>query len=239
MDKAQFMRLKELAQEAPPGPWATCLNAIEIFGRPHPDWGCVYATIEHDGITIEGCHLLRVNSNLMTDVEEREARKEYYNTGNQVNPGLMGKVAEYIAAANPTAILELVADYERLQKEYVELQDISSDPEILNDPQALTTCYFAGRMAEGREKNREMDKLLEENEQLKKEADWLAKNGKGEDQCPYLAFYRHLSGNARPKWCNCLDNGEEFDCDEYAPDCWRKAAHEAVEKENEAHKGTN
>lgn len=76
---------------------------------------------------------------------------------------------------------------------------------------------------------REQEERKMKLERLEKEADWLAKNCQGEDQCPYLALYRDIKGNVRPDWCNCLDNGEEFDCDEYAPDCWRKAAREAVE----------
>lgn len=132
--------------------------------------------------------------------------------------------------------LELLDMVDKLTKENEELLANNYGPEILNDPQALTISYFAGRMAEGRERNIKEDKLLDEKAQLEKEADWLAKNCEGEDQCPYLAFYRDLQGNVRPKWCNCLDNGDEFDCDESVSDCWRKAAREAVEKENESHK---
>lgn len=79
--------------------------------------------------------------------------------------------AAYIAAANPQTILELLAKIERLEKENA---DFRSDSAFLEDSSAMTISYFAGRMSEGREKNKEIDKLLDENRRLEKEADWLA-----------------------------------------------------------------
>lgn len=69
--------------------------------------------------------------------------------------------------------------------------------------------------------------LVERIEKQEKEADWLAKNCQGVDNCPYLALGWE---NDRPDWCQCTDTVEDgFDCYEDPIDCWREAAREAVE----------
>ncbi|MBD5641853.1 MAG: hypothetical protein HDQ91_05495 [Desulfovibrio sp.] len=114
--------------------------------------------------------------------------------------------AAYIAAANPTVVLALIEKIERLEKENGELLDCKK---VLNDPQALTVSYFAGAMAEGRKMNGEMDKLLEENRRLEKEADWLAEAATDMDRqlcegyaCPYThVSWREAARKAAEEQC--------------------------------------
>ena len=177
MDKAQLIRLKELAEKATPAPWevrndisyiVTTGNPSEVIGWHWPDKNVFECNVE-------------ANSN-------------------------------YIAAANPQAILELIADYERLEKENEELRANNYGPEILNDPAALTVSYFAGRMAEGRERNAREDKLLDEKERLEKEANWLA--------------------NKLVAASEMLANATGMETDDLNEAGWRKVAREAVEKNN-------
>ena len=86
-------RLEELAEKAMPGPWAYGTDA-EKCGAKYPDSNRVYANLHPQDDPVYGI-LLSVNHNLK----------------------LCDTTAAYIAAANPQAILELIADYERLEKE--------------------------------------------------------------------------------------------------------------------------
>ena len=123
-----------------------------------------------------------------------------------------GASAAFIAAANPAVVLALIERIERLEKENEELRANNYGPEILNDPQALTASYFAGRMAEGREQNAREDKLLDEKERLEKEANWLA--------------------NKLVAATEMLANATGMETDDLNEAGWRKVARETVENNN-------
>lgn len=73
----------------------------------------------------------------------------------------------------------------------------------------------------------EILRLRAEVERLEREADWLANELEDMDHCPYLA-------NWEPDWCTCLDTPEDgFECNEDFKECWRKAAREALEGNND------
>ena len=110
--------LKEKAEKAMPGPWAYGTDA-EKCGAKYPDTNRVYAYLHPQDDHVYGI-LLSVNHNLK----------------------LCDTTAAYIAAANPQAILELIADYERLEKENEELRANNYGPEILGDNGKLLTCLI-------------------------------------------------------------------------------------------------
>ncbi len=120
--------------------------------------------------------------------------------------------AEYIAAANPAMIREMIGALR-------ELFENNYGPDMLNDPQALTISYFAGCMAEGRKRNIKEDKLLEEKAQLEREADWLA--DMLSDIChDYEAGCAICPRTKRPCW-------------EIMANDWREAARKAVKENRE------
>lgn len=201
--------LKTKAQAATPGPWCTCLNAEKVMSRPHPDWGCVYADVQSckTGEVLEACQLLRVNGNLVSEEEETYAREKFFTEGIRTNPGLMGANAEYIAAANPTVVLALIAEIENIRSR---MSDVEYSRKVTGQ-----SLYELLSEAHARA------------ERLEKEAQWLAKHCEGEEQCPYLAL--QWGETHAPKWCNALDTIEDgFECFEDPVDCWRKVAREAA-----------
>ena len=223
MDMKELARLKELAQKATPGPWDTGAS------RHDPSW----VVLRETGFQIADCPIC-VNG---------------FNN------------AAYIAAISPDVLLALIKENEQLRHEkdfytramadYLQVAKmawggeipsplpghISSEEKMIEQFEYLNCpcCGGSGHVGDCsvaiQNMKCELANIQADAENLKKEADWLAKNGHGEDQCPYFAFYRDSSEDVRPEWCECLDNGEEFDCDQYAPDCWRKAARKAVKDE--------
>lgn len=175
IDQDEIAKVRELLKKVPPGPWATCLNAKDIFGIEHADWGCIYANVERMGFTIEACNILRVNCNLLTIEEADAARIEFFQNRKQTNPGLMGAITEYIAAVNPD--------------------------------------FVQG--------------LLDEIDQLKKEADWLAESARNE--CPYESYGWDSFPSERPQWCDWHhDISGGYDCSGGYVECWRRMAEEAI-----------
>lgn len=152
--------------------------------------------------------------------------------------------AEYVATVNPQVVLALIGRIE-------ELEANNYGPEILNDPQALTVSYFAGRMAEGRENNAEIDRLNAENTRLKVELhdmdisaaearkEYRAEIAKLEKEADWLAT--ELAKFCSREDCeNCEHSGRQWE--EYcfckilslgvnSLQTWREAARKAVEEQ--------
>lgn len=91
-----------LGKSVPKGPWGHTLNCEELFMRDFPDWGEVYANILNaDGSLLTGCIIARANTNLISEKEKQEAWEKMRETREHTNPGLSGKIAEYIAQFPP------------------------------------------------------------------------------------------------------------------------------------------
>ncbi len=184
ISQSSLNKLKELAEKATPGPWCTCLTAEKIMGRKHPDWGCVYANVpgSKTGNILEGCQLLSVNSNLMTEEEKATARKMFFNDSIQTNPGIMGNSAEYIAAANPSVILALIEILENIKGMYdisiMEMEALDTEIESLEQENENLQTDIDRLKVELHDMDSscaEMRKDYErKNASLEKEADWLA-----------------------------------------------------------------
>lgn len=95
MSPVDLLKLKAAAQAATPGPWQ------------YDGWGYVW----DDTMTM-------VSDNTL-DADGQVTRIRGYSAEESANatrePGQMDKNAEYIAAANPRAVLELIEEVERLR----------------------------------------------------------------------------------------------------------------------------
>ena len=105
LSDAELDALEKLAGEATPGPWATYGNSQEILGgQIFSGWHDVYGLV--DG---EIWVLMSMNGNMVEPEEcqlpatEKDVRRKYA-------PGQAGKNARYVAAANPAAVLSLIAE---------------------------------------------------------------------------------------------------------------------------------
>lgn len=105
LSDAEIDELEKLAGEATPGPWATYGNSQEILGgQVCSGWHDVYGLV--DG---EIWVLMAMNSN-MVEPEECQLPATEKTVRRKQAPGQAGKNARYVAAANPAAVLSLIAE---------------------------------------------------------------------------------------------------------------------------------
>lgn len=216
--------LLALGKAVPAGPWGTCLNATELFGRYFPDWGTIYANVERRGGVLEGCIIATTNRNFISD-EERAAAWEKDKTGEKVDPGLSGKLAAYIAAYHPGVTTALIMEILRLRGEVERLGTIVTGyqvsteeaQEIMGELRAENERLGEDFDAAARSAADESMKAVS----LEEEADWLAallanicKSGRG---CPAEG-----SLQCDPLECGWMEASH-----------WRNKAREAVEKAHE------
>lgn len=111
-----LLRIIESGKDVPKGPWASSRNCTKFFPERLPDWGEVFATVRFpDGEIIEGCIIARANTNFITQKEEKQARKEYLEKHIHTNPGLSGKISEYIAGLPPDVTTAMSEEIIRLR----------------------------------------------------------------------------------------------------------------------------
>lgn len=133
----------------------------------------------------------------------RDRRKTTYELNFRIHRlGTALKAVEERAA-------ELEAENARLQRRINELLS-----EELTD----------GAVRERIQLRHNLHEVLQENERLRAERDWLA-GSLAEDGCPYLAFWADFEGDMRPDWCICTDTADDgFDCTGDPKECWQQEA---------------
>lgn len=104
LSDAELDEMERLAGEATPGPWATYENSQDVFGRKPYDWFQIYAMIDGEMWVI-----MCANGN-MVEIEERQLPATEKGFRRKSSPGQAGKNARYVAAANPAAVLSLIAE---------------------------------------------------------------------------------------------------------------------------------
>lgn len=104
LSDAELDELEALAKEATPAPWATYENSQDVFGRKPYDWFQIYAMIDGDMWVI-----MSANGN-MVELEKRQLPAIEKTVRRKQSPGQAGKNARYVAAANPAAVLSLIAE---------------------------------------------------------------------------------------------------------------------------------
>ena len=184
--------LKERAEKAMPGPWAYGTDA-EKCGAKYPDTNRVYANLHPQDDHVYGI-LLSVNHNLK----------------------ICDTTAAYIAAANPTMILELIAELEYWQGYADVLEKEKSAYYREFDRLAKELGVFEKTDPGNPETFRVFAEIFD---QLKKEANWLAAkaNDAGnclDRKCPQTDF----PANKKLYYEKCVA-------------CWREAARKAVSNE--------
>lgn len=145
--------------------------------------------------------------------------------------------AAYVAAASPQAILELIADHERLQK-LVELW--RHDYDTLTDRVNRLVKDNTRLTIEAQELNSSGGEAAKDYRQLEKETDWLASiladcNSDSDYCLPFCPY--HI--DKQPAYCDYNEaDAEEAGCSGELPcthrqqDCWREAARNAVKERN-------
>ena len=102
--------LEAKAKAATPGPWANTDNVMEMFGVEPSDWWNIYAKSKGKGKGLPCIPIMQMNSNLATEEEMLQAREDHFRKGlPERDPGQSGKNARFVVAANPAAVLRLVA----------------------------------------------------------------------------------------------------------------------------------
>lgn len=163
---AALKHLKELAQKATPGPWTSSENAKKILGQEPFDWWQVLTPAPDKSIPVQ---VICSMSPRATEEEKSSARKEFFQTGAMKDPGQAGHDARYIAACSPEVIIAMCDHIEKLWL-LIDVQDKVKDgfKEQVN--------WWKQEVDDVREIcNRYVEWAVVENEQLQKEADWLAR----------------------------------------------------------------
>ena len=164
---SDLKRLKELAQKATPGPWANSENAKKILEQEPFDWWQVLAPAPHDySIPVI---VICTMSPRATEEEQEQSRKAFSKTGVMKDPGQAGHDARYIAACSPEVIISMCEYIEKLWL-LIDVQDKSQENLKKNVEWWQQECDDVRENCDRFVKWKNI-----ENEQLRKEADWLAR----------------------------------------------------------------
>ena len=166
LSAATLKRLKELARKATPGPWASSENAKEILGQEPFGWLQVLAPAPDKSIPIQ---VICSMSPRATEKEKSSARKEFFQTGAMKDPGQAGHDARYIAACSPEVMVSMCEYIEKLWL-LIDIQDKGRENLKKNVEWWQQECDDVREICD-----RFVKWKNTENEQLRKEADWLAR----------------------------------------------------------------
>lgn len=114
MSDTELADLEAKAKAATPGPWACWGTVKNLLGIGPTNWGIVYAALTEAGGR-PGV-LFTTNHHLVTEAEKKQARKDH------TDPGQAGRNAAYVAAANPAAVLSLIAELRQARADVAQLE---------------------------------------------------------------------------------------------------------------------
>lgn len=123
--------LEAKAMAATPGPWANTDTVTDMFEVEPSDWWNIYAKFPGEDCP---CIPIMQMIALATEEEMSQAREDHFRKKLPMrDPGQSGKNARFVAVANPSAVLRLVA-LVRIMADWLEdkamLQEINDSGDL-------------------------------------------------------------------------------------------------------------